>query len=262
MQTRQVDLHDQVAIVTGASREIGAAMAEALASAGAAVVVAHYAEPELADAVVARIVAAGGRAIAHDADCSDVAANRQLVAQAVETFGRLDMFVANAGLTLHRSFLETSEADWDKLADLNLKGSFFGAQAAARQMIAQHGTERRGARIVFSSSVTGIQAIAGLGAYGITKAGLRQMARVLGLELGQYGITVNALGIGATINARNLQDDPQYAEHWTGVIPTGRVGYPADVADALLFLVSPAASMVNGHTLMIDGGWAMTSNLP
>lgn len=261
-----MDLHDNVAIVTGASREIGAAMAEALARAGAAVLVAHYAEPERAAAVVARISANGGRALAHDADCSSVAANQQMVARAVEAFGRLDIFVANAGLTLASTFLNTNEADWDTLTNLNLKGSFFGAQAAARQMIAQAtggaATAGSGGRIIFSSSVTGVQAVPNLVAYGVTKAGLRHMAKVLALELGPHGITVNALGIGATVNARNVQDDPQYAEHWTSVIPTGRVGYPTDVADALLFLVSPAATMVTGHTLMIDGGWAMTSNLP
>jgi 3-oxoacyl-[acyl-carrier protein] reductase len=257
------DLRDKVAIVTGASREIGAAMAEALAGAGAAVLVAHYAEPALAEAVVARIEAAGGRALACDADCSAVAANQALVARAAEAFGRLDIFVANAGLTIRTPFLEADEAAWDALVNLNLKGSYFGAQAAARRMIAQgRGADGYGGRIVFSTSVTGIQAVPDLSAYGITKAALRHMARVLGCELGQYGITVNALGIGATLNERNLQDDSDYAAHWACVIPTGRVGQPADVAAALLFLASPDAAMINGHTLLIDGGWSGLSRMP
>lgn len=256
-------LEGKVAIVTGASREIGAAMAEALAAAGAAVVVAHYGEPERAAQVVARIQGAGGQALAVDADLSDIAANAELVARAVAAFGRLDIFVANAGLTLWSPFLETTPAIWQTLVDLNLKGSFFGAQAAARQMVAQ-GRDRHGygGRIVFSSSVTGIQAIPNAAVYGMTKAALRHLARELAVELGPHGITVNALGIGATVNERNLRDDPAYAEHWAALIPTGRVGEPQDAAQALLFLVSPAAAMVNGHTLVLDGGWTATSPLP
>ncbi len=253
-----MDLQGKVAIVTGASREIGAAMAEALAGAGAAVLVAHYAEPALAEAVVARITAAGGRALAHDADCSTVAANQALVARAVAAFGRLDIFAANAGLTIGKPFLETDESTWDTLVDLNLKGSYFGAQAAARQMIAQGS----GGRIVFSSSVTGMRTVPNLSAYGVTKAGLRHMARVLGYELGQYGITVNALGIGAIVNERNMRDDPDYAAHWAGITPVGRAGQPADVAAALMFLVSPEAALINGHTLVLDGGWTNYSPMP
>jgi 3-oxoacyl-[acyl-carrier protein] reductase len=251
-------LHNKVAIVTGASREIGAAIAESLANAGASVVVAHHAEPELAEAVVARISEAGGQALAIDTDLSRVEANRALVAQAVAAFGRLDMFVANAGLTLWGSFLETSEEIWDTVNNLNLKGSYFGAQAAARQMVAQG----EGGRLIFSSSVTGVQSVVNGSAYGITKAALRHMARTLAVELGPYGITVNALGIGATVNERNLRTDPDYEAHWASVIPTGRAIQPADVAAAALFLASPAAAMVNGITLMVDGGWTATSKLP
>jgi NAD(P)-dependent dehydrogenase (short-subunit alcohol dehydrogenase family) len=253
-----MDLQGKVAIVTGASREIGAAMAEALAGAGAAVLVAHYGEPALAEAVVARITAAGGRALAHDADCSTVAANQALVARAVAAFGRLDIFAANAGLTIGKPFLETDESTWDTLVDLNLKGSYFGAQAAARQMIAQGS----GGRIVFSSSVTGMRTVPNLSAYGVTKAGLRHMARVLGYELGQYGITANALGIGAIVNERNMRDDPDYAAHWAGITPVGRAGQPADVAAALMFLISPEAALINGHTLVLDGGWTNYSPMP
>jgi 3-oxoacyl-[acyl-carrier protein] reductase len=252
------DLRGKVAIVTGANREIGAAMAVAVADAGAAVLIAHYGEADRAAAVAEQIRAAGGHAATHEADLRSVAANQQMIARAVELWGRLDILAANAGLTLNASCLETDEQGWDTLVDLNLKGSFFGAQAAARQMIAQGS----GGRIVFSSSVTGVQVVSGLGAYGITKAALLHMARTLGVELGGYGITVNALGIGATLNERNLHNDPEYAAHWSSVLPTGRVGQPRDVADALLFLVSPAASMVNGHTLMIDGGWTATSVMP
>ncbi len=251
-------LDGKVAIVTGASREIGAAMAEMLAAHGCAVLAAHFGEADRAEAVVERIRATGGRALAHDADLSSVAANQALIARAVEVFGRIDILAANAGLTISAPFLDTTEEQWDTLFNLNVKGSFFAAQAAARQMIAQGD----GGRIIFSASVTGVQAIPGLSAYGITKAALRHMAKTLACELGPYGITVNALGIGAILNERNRSDDPEYEAHWNSVTPTGRVGMPADVAQALIFLASPGAGHITGQTLIIDGGWTLTSPLP
>jgi NAD(P)-dependent dehydrogenase (short-subunit alcohol dehydrogenase family) len=258
-----MSLHGKVAIVTGANREIGAAMAETLARAGAAVVVAHRGEADRAESVVARIRSAGGRAIAHEADLSDIEANRALVDRAVDAFGRVDIFAANAGITLWSPFLETTADTWNTLIDLNLQGSFFGAQAAARQMVAQgRSADGMGGQIVFSSSVAGVQATPNGAVYGLTKAALRHLARTLAAELGPHGITVNALGIGATVNQRNLADDPDYAERWAGVIPAGRAVQPQDVADALLFLASPAAAMINGHTLLIDGGWSGTSPGP
>ena len=263
--TAMTPLQGKVAIVTGGSREIGAAMAEALAGAGAAVVIAYHGAAEQAEAVVARIRLAGGQAHAEQADLSSVVDNQRLVARAVEVFGRLDIFVANAGITMWAPFLEVDEETWDTVVDLNLKGSYFGAQAAACQMVAQKEaapSEPYGGRIVFSSSLTGVVALPNSSAYAVTKAGLRHMAAVLGLELGQYGITVNALGIGATVNERNLRDDPEYEAHWAGVTPTGRCSQPKDVADALLYLVSPEASMINGQTLMIDGGWGMAGHAP
>jgi 3-oxoacyl-[acyl-carrier protein] reductase len=274
LQTANImQLNNSVAIVTGASREIGAAMAETLAAAGAAVLLAHHNEPERAEAVAARICSAGGRAITYDADLSSVAANEAMVARAVAEFGRLDILAANAGITIVRPFLETDEATWDALFDVNVKGAFFGAQAAAKQMIEQSSnpaatkgalaaTEGPPYRIVFSSSVTGIIAASGMSAYGITKAALRHMATILAAELGPHGITVNAIGIGATLNERNLHDNPDYEAVWDRIVPTRRVGMPQDVANALMFLISPQAAMVNGHTLVIDGGWSALGRLP
>ncbi|HMO58465.1 MAG TPA: SDR family oxidoreductase [Roseiflexaceae bacterium] len=253
-----MDLNGKVAIVSAASREIGAAIATTLAAAGCAVLATHYGEAELAETLAGRIRAAGGRVLLHEANLTTAAANRDLVDLAVQTFGRIDYLIANAGVTISAPFLETDEAAWDTLADLNIKGSFFAAQAAARAMVSQG----QGGRIIFSSSVTGNVACPGLAAYGITKAALRHMAATLGAELGRYGITVNALGIGATLNARNLSDNPNYEADWDALIPTGRTGRPQDIADAVMFLLSPQAAMVNGHTLMIDGGWSQLGQLP
>lgn len=254
-------LTDRVAIVTGASREIGAAMSLALAREGAAVVVGYHGGQAHAEATVARIREVGGRAIAVQADNSIVADNYALVAAAVAAFGRLDIFVANAGITKFGRFIDYSEAAYDTVADLNLKGSFFGAQAAAQQMLKQP-RDHYGGRIVFSSSVVGVTAVPGLAAYGATKVGINYLAMALAVELGPYGITVNAIGIGATTNARNLKDDPHYAENWGSVLPIGRALTPEDSAAALLYLVSPAASAVTGITLPVDGGHALQSPAP
>ena len=258
-------LDGRVAVVTGASSEIGATMADVLAGEGAAVVASYHDEPGLAQEVVDRVTAEGGTALAVKADLSRVSENRRLVGRVVAELGRLDVFVANAGVTHWAPFLELEEDDWDRVVDLNLKGSTFGAQAAARQMLSQREREPDdpfGGRIVFSSSVTGLVVVPNLTAYAATKAALAHLASVLAVELGPHGITVNALAIGATLNERNLGDDPDYAEHWAGVIPTGRVGTPQDVAAALRCLVSPDAAMVSGHTLTVDGGWSHVGRVP
>ncbi len=248
----------QVAIVSAASREIGAAIATTLAARGCAIVATHYGEAGRADALAARIRADGGRVVVCEADLRQVAAHQQLVELALGQFGRLDILVANAGVTVAAPFLETTEEQWDLVADLNLKGAFFAAQAAARAFVAQ----QQGGRIIFSSSVTGVVACPGLAAYGVTKAALRHLAATLGGELGRHGITVNAIGIGATLNERNLAGQPDYQAEWDALVPTGRVGVPQDVADAVAFLCTPQAAMVNGHTMMIDGGWSQRGVLP
>jgi NAD(P)-dependent dehydrogenase (short-subunit alcohol dehydrogenase family) len=258
-------LNGRVAIVTGASKEIGAAMAEALAHEGAAVVVQYATDADQAGEVVKRIQANGGRAITFGADCSRVADNQALVQAAVDAFGRLDIFAGNAGITKFGRFLDYSEDSFETVVGLNFKGSYFGAQSAARQMVAQRANESSdpyGGRIVFSSSVAGVTGVTGLSAYGATKAAINFMTEVLAIELGPHGITVNSLGIGSTINSRNLRDDPQYAEHWAEVLPIRRALTPADSAAALMYLVSPAASAVTGATLMVDGGQYTQCRIP
>ena len=139
-----------------------------------------------------------------------------------------------------------------------MKGSYFGAQAAARQMIQQG----QGGRIIFSSSVTGVRACAGMSAYGISKAALRHMAKVLALELAPHQITVNALGIGAILNDRNRGDNPEYERDWDSIVPLGRVGQPGDIAATLCFLASEQAAWITGQTIIVDGGWTLSSPMP
>ncbi len=257
-------LQDKVAIVTGANREIGAAMAARLAADGARLLVAHYKETERVTPVIERIRAAGGTAETFDADLSTVEANRQLVARAVELYGRVDIFAANAGLTIGGPFLEMEESAYDTLVNLNLKGSFFGAQAAARQMAAQGVGQAKQIpyRIVLTSSVTGVKAAPGASGYAMTKAALRHLATTLSAELGRYGITVNAIAPGAILNERNLADDPNYEAIWDAITPVGRVGQPEDIANALAFLVSPDAEWVSGQTIIVDGGWSNQGLFP
>jgi NAD(P)-dependent dehydrogenase (short-subunit alcohol dehydrogenase family) len=252
----------QVAIVTGTNREIGSAIVAGLAQAGFAVLAAHYGEVKRVQIMLEQLRDQGFQVESFEADLTVVENNQRLVARALELWGRLDVFVGNAGLTVHVPFLETTETQWDTIVDLNLKASFFGAQASAKEMMARDRTSENRGRIIFSSSVTGIQAIPKLAAYGITKAGLIHMAQTLGGELGPHGITVNALGIGATLNERNLEDNSSYETDWANVIPARRVGTPEDVAQAVVWLTSSAAAMVNGHTLMIDGGWSAAGRVP
>jgi NAD(P)-dependent dehydrogenase (short-subunit alcohol dehydrogenase family) len=252
----------KVAIVTGTNREIGAAIVVGLAQVGFAVLAAHYGEADRVQAMLEPLRDQGFQIESFEADLTVVENNQHLVARAIELWGRLDVFVGNAGLTVHVPFLETTETQWDTVVDLNLKASFFGAQAAARAMMAQGRNSGNQGRIIFSSSVTGVQALPKLAAYGITKAAVQHMAQTLGGELGRHGITVNALGIGATLNERNLQDNSRYESDWASVIPVGRVGTPEDVAQAVVWLTTPAAGMVNGHTLMIDGGWSAAGRIP
>lgn len=242
------------ALVTGINREIGAAIAQTLAHAGCHVVGAYYGEYDRVTPLLHDSYANNGRLVAVEADLSQVSEHQRLVAEAVNRLGGIDIYIANAGVTVFGPLAQMTEAQWDAVFNLNVKSTYFGTQAVANQMLHQD----QGGRIVFSSSVTGIAAMAGGSIYGTSKAALRHMAANLGVELGKHGITVNAIAIGATLNDRNLADDPEYATTWQHLSPVGRVGYPTDVAHTVLYLCSPLADLVNGQTLVIDGGWTHT----
>ncbi|PJF36488.1 MAG: short-chain dehydrogenase/reductase SDR [Candidatus Thermofonsia Clade 1 bacterium] len=252
-------LTGKVALVTGAGMGIGYALCRALAEAGATVALndidaerATQAAEQLNQQLQAR------RVHAYAADVADVNAMRAIVGQIAARFARLDIAIANAGITLFGRFLEYEPEPFDRLLAVNLRGSFFTAQAAAREMIRR----QIEGRIILMSSVAGVQAIGGLGAYGISKAGLRMMARTLAYELGAYGITVNALAPGATLTERTAQETANYEQDWRAVTPNRRVAHVEDIAAAALFLCSEGARHINGQTLIVDGGWTNQSPLP
>jgi len=247
----------QTAIVTGAGTGIGFEIARQLALSGAAVLLNDLDE-KLAEKAAHSIAGEGGSVFFVAGDVSDLAVIQKLVDTAVEKTGKLDIAIANAGITTFGDFFEYSQEHFQKLVSVNLQGSFFLAQFAARQMREQ-GT---GGRILFVSSVTGRQAHRHLAAYGMTKAGLQMLAKGLVPELSPFHITVNAIAPGATVTERTLKDDPGYPEIWQKLSPTGRASTPGDVAQAALFLVSPAAGQITGQTLVVDGGWSSVSPEP
>lgn len=250
---------NQSVFVTGAGAGIGFALCKAFAEAGA-----HVGLNDLDAGLAAQAAAAINDAIGREAvhsyafDVANFEAMQSGMRDFCARFDRLDVLIANAGITNYGGFLEYTPEAFARVMQVNLTGSYFSAQTAAHLMI-----ERRiPGRIVLMSSITGIQAFLNLGAYGITKAGIRMMARSIALELGQYGITVNAISPGATLTERTLADDPDFEENWASVTPTGRAGYVEDITAAALFLASPGARHITGQTLQVDGGWTLHSPLP
>lgn len=244
-------LDDQVVLVTGAGRGIGRGLAEALADAGATVAVAARSEADAAE-VVETITAAGGTATAHTLDVADLASIEAGVASVVDAHGRIDVLVANAGLGANHPALDVTEADWDSMMDVNLKGLFFTAQACGRHMVG-----RGSGRVVAISSQASLVGIRDHAVYCASKGGVNQLVRVLALEWGPLGVTVNAVAptfIYTPGTAERL-DDPGYLAGVVNRIPVGHVGTIADVAGAVVYLASEAGGMVNGAILPVDGGW-------
>ena len=244
----------RVAIVTGAGEGIGLAVAAGLASAGDAVVVNDI-DAERTRAAVRRIRDAGGECRGFPGDAGDREVAAGMVAAAVEDYGRLDVLAANAGVTLFRPFLETRPEDVAELLRVNVAGSFFLAQAAARQML-----DSGGGAVLFTSSVTGRRGHPNLAAYAMTKAALEGLARSLAVELAPR-IRVNALVPGATSTPRNLAEDADYDDTWARRAPLARVGQPEDQAAAALFLLSDAARHITGQALVVDGGWSVLGSM-
>ncbi len=245
-------LENKVAIVTGSGRGIGAALAEAFAREGAAVVVNYAASEAAAGQVVKRIRDAGGRAIAHRADVGDLAAHAGLIERAVSEFGALDILVNNAAIDRRSPFLEAKPEHWDEVFGVDLKGPYFLAQCAARWMVK---TNRAGA-ILNIASVHDVRAHRNNSLYTVAKGGLKMMTRCLALELAEYGIRVNSLSPGAIatdINREVLSDDA-FRQQVIGKIPLGRIGSVEEMAGAAILLVSGEGSYITGTTLYADGG--------
>ncbi len=251
-------LEPKVAIITGAGQGIGLAIARQLASDNFYLVINDL-DAELAQQAAAEVQAASPqvRCLPLPGDAGDLAFVDTLVATAVREFGRVDAAIANAGITLFGDFLQYSPEAFYKVMQVNLGGSFFLAQAAARQMVAQGS----GGAILFMSSVTGHQAHLNLAAYGMSKAALEMLAKHLVAELGPHRIRVNAVAPGATLTERTLHD-PTYADTWARITPLGRPATVDDIAAAAAFLVSDKARHITGQSLVIDGGWTSTSPQP
>jgi len=244
---------NKVAIVTGAGQGIGYEIAKQLCDAGAKVVLNDIEEKFAADAATK----IGSNCLALAGDSGDMDFIRQMVETAVAEFGSLDIIIANSGITLFGDFLDYPQESFNRVMNVNLGGSFFLAQQAAKQMIKQSS----GGSILFTSSVTGHQAHKKLAAYGMTKAALEMLAKNLVIELSQYRITVNTIAPGATLTERTL-DDPDYETVWSGLTPMGRPATTTDIANAALFMVSDKAKHITGQSLIIDGGWTSVSPSP
>jgi glucose 1-dehydrogenase len=246
----------KVAIVTGAGRGIGFEIARQLAGQGAGVILNDI-DGQLAKEAAGRITREGGVCHGVSGDSSEPATISQMVNTAVSRLGRLDIVVANAGVTLFGEFLTYPLSSFEEVVRVNLTGTFFLAQAAARQMK----TQATGGALLFMSSVTGHQAHKNLAAYGMTKAALEMLAKSLVIELSPYKVNVNSIAPGATLTERTM-DDTGYEKTWSAITPMGRPASTGDIANAALFLVSDEARHITGQNLVIDGGWTSISPSP
>jgi 3-oxoacyl-[acyl-carrier protein] reductase len=242
-----IDLSGRVAIVTGASRGIGRAIAQQLAQQGATVVAA--ARGENARPVVDEIVAAGGRAEAVSLDVTESGAPERLVAATVERHSRIDVLVNNAGIARDQLLLRMKRDDWDAVLATNLTAAFTLSQAVLKPMIRQ-----RGGRIISISSVVGQSGNAGQANYAASKAGLIGFTKALALEVASRGITANVVapGLIETDMTRALTESAR--DEWASKIPLRRLGTPADIASAVCFLASDEASYITGQVLAVNGG--------
>jgi NAD(P)-dependent dehydrogenase (short-subunit alcohol dehydrogenase family) len=246
------DLTGQIALVTAAGRGLGRATALALAHAGADIALGlrdaqhHGNLPE-------EITALGRRCLPLQMDMTDLAQVRSAIDAVVGYFGRIDILVNNAGIAPTNLAEDVTEADFDRTLAVNLKGTFFASQAAARYMIAQHS-----GRIINMGSQAGFAALPTESVYCMTKAGIAHLTKCLAVEWGKHGIDVNAVAptfIRTDGTAPVLSDPAFRADVEERIAALHRIGEPVEVAGAVVFLASPAASLITGHTILIDGGW-------
>ncbi|MEB3292889.1 MAG: glucose 1-dehydrogenase [Synechococcales bacterium] len=257
-----MQLDGKVALVTGSSQGIGQGIVLRLAQAGAKVVINYRSHPEGAQETLEKVNAIGGQcylaecpqsqAYTVQADLGSVEMVRELIAESLAHFGQLDILVNNAGIEKHAPFWEVTEADYDAVMNVNLKGVFFATQAFVQHLIAT----RRSGKIINISSVHEELPFPNFTAYCASKGGMRMMTRNLAIELGAFGITINNVAPGAIetpINTK-LLNDPHKLSALLNNIPLGRLGQPQDVASLVQFLASSDADYITGSTFVVDGG--------
>jgi glucose 1-dehydrogenase len=245
-------LQGKVAVVTGAGTGIGQAIAIAFANEGASVVVDYVGLPSVAQDTLDKISALNGKCLGVEADVSDPDQVKNLIEQTIAAFGRLDIFVNNAGIEKKFAFVDYPFEEWQKIIAVNLTGTFLCSQAAARQMIAQGG----GGRIINISSIHEDLPLLTNAPYCATKGGIRMLMRTIAVELAPHQITVNNIGPGAIYTPidKDVEDDPKLNDQILAGIPLKRWGKPEEVAELAVYLASDVASYITGSTHFIDGG--------
>jgi glucose 1-dehydrogenase len=245
-------LTGKVAIVTGGNSGIGKAVTLALAASGANIVIDYVADENATEELEKQVAGLGDRALGVDADVSKVADLQMLIDRTVKEMGRLDVMVNNAGIETRTSVLDTTEAQYEKVMEVNLKSAFFGTQLAAKQMIAQGS----GGRIINISSVHEDWPMPGNAAYCLSKGGMRMLTRQAGIELGPYNIRVVGVGPGAVATPINTStmNDPGKMKVLDTAIPLGRMADPAEIGAVVAFIAGDGGSYLNGTTVFADGG--------
>jgi gluconate 5-dehydrogenase len=250
MSSELFDLRGQVAVVTGASRGLGLHMARVLAKAGADLVLTSRTLTSLS-VIEAEIKALGRRSLAVELDVRDFESIQRMAVQAETAFGHVDILLNNAGCNVRKPALDVTWEDWNLVLDTNLRGSFFVAQAVARGMVT-----RGYGRIINIGSVTSVAGYAGLGPYGASRGGIRQLTMSLADDWGKHGVTVNCLAPGwfRTDQNKIMYENQEWVEYLCDRIPVKRPGRMDDLDGALVFLASESSRYVTGQTLLVDGG--------
>lgn len=252
-----MNLKGKVAIVTGGNSGIGAAIVLELAKQGANIVIDYLSHPEATDELEKKVAQLGDQAIGVNADVSQVASLQMLVDTAVKQFGRLDIMINNAGVETRTTVLNTSEKQYEKVLEVNLKSAFFGTQIAAKQMIKQG----KGGRIINVTSVHEDWPMPGNIAYCLSKGGIRMLTRTAAVELAKYNVLVVGVGPGAVATPINVSTmkDPVLMQKLDTAIPLGRMAKPEEIGSVVAFLAGDGASYMTGTTVFVDGGMMQQS---